>query len=215
VLSYFQSAVLETAGITDTKTAANINLGNNFQQFIFSLVGASVVDRFGRRPLLLFSNAGCCLIWLGMTVTSGIFAESGNTNKIAGDLTLFFIFLFGTVYSIGYTPLQALFPVEVLSFEMRAKGMAFSGLSVNIAGLLNQFAWPIALERISWKTYIIFCVWCAFQTVCIYFFIPETRNRTLEELDEIFNSRSPVKTSIQKMRVELAASGEILNIEHV
>jgi hypothetical protein len=43
---------------------------------------------------------------------------------------LVFIFIFGAVYSIGFTPLQALYPVEVLSFEMRAKGMGFSGMTV-------------------------------------------------------------------------------------
>jgi len=215
VLSYFQSAVLRTAGITETIPKANLNLANNFQQFFFAIVGAALVDRVGRRPLLLFSNAACCLVWLGMCVSSGIFADSGETNKAAGDVTIFFIFLFGTVYSIGFTPLQALFPVEVLSFEMRAKGMAFSGLAVNIAGLLNQFAWPIALQNIGWKTYIVFCIWCGVQTAIIYFFIPETKNRTLEELDEIFDSPTPVKTSIQKKKVALAANGEIVNIEHV
>ncbi len=45
--------------------------------------------------------------------------------------------------------------VEVLSFEMRAKGMAFSSLAVNVGGLLNQFAWPVSLKNIGWKTYII------------------------------------------------------------
>lgn len=215
VLSYFQSAVLDTAGITETIAKANLNLANNFQQFFFAVLGAMLVDRIGRRPLLLFSNTACCLVWLGMCISSALFKESGDKDKIAGDIVIFFIFLFGSVYSIGYTPLQALYPVEVLSFEMRAKGMAFSGLAVNIAGLLNQFAWPIALQNIGWRTYIVFCIWCAVQSAGIYYYIPETKNRTLEELDEIFNSSSPVKTSIQKKKVALAANGEIVNIEHV
>ena len=50
------------------------------------------------------------------------------------DLTSF---IFGAVFSVGITPLQALYPVEVLSFEMRAKGMAFSSLAVNAGGLLS------------------------------------------------------------------------------
>ena len=48
--------------------------------------------------------------------------------------------------------MKTLYPVEVLSFEGRAKGMAFSSLAVNAGGLLNQFAWPIALADIGWKT---------------------------------------------------------------
>ncbi|KFY96418.1 hypothetical protein V498_02700 [Pseudogymnoascus sp. VKM F-4517 (FW-2822)] len=215
VLSYFLSAVLDTAGVEGTIRKANLNLANNFQQFFFAVVGAVLVDRVGRRPLLIFGNVGCCLVWAGMCIASGIYQGSKEANKAAADVMLFFIFLFGSIYSIGFTPLQALFPVEVLSFEMRAKGMAFSGLAVNMANLLNQFAWPIALEDIGWKTYIVFCIWCAVQATCVYFFIPETKNRTLEELDEIFSSPTPVKTSIEKKKVALAANGEIVNVERV
>lgn len=57
--------------------------------------------------------------------------------------------------------------------------MAFSSLAVNAGGLLNQFAWPVALANIGWKTYIVFIVWCAIQTVVWYFFLPETRKRTV------------------------------------
>lgn len=46
-------------------------------------------------------------------------------------------------------------------------------------------------------------------------FLPETRNRTLEELDEIFNSPSPVKTSVAKKRLGLDAYGEVVNIQDV
>lgn len=53
-----------------------------------------------------------------------------GTNAAAATTSLVFIFVFGAVYSIGFTPLQALYPVEVLSFEMRAKGMGFSGFAV-------------------------------------------------------------------------------------
>jgi nitrate/nitrite transporter NarK len=89
------------------------------------------------------------------------------------------IFIFGAIFSIGITPLQALYPVEVLSYEMRAKGMAFSSLAVNAGGLLNQFAWPVAMRNIGWKTYIIFTIQDAVQAAIIWWMIPETKDRTV------------------------------------
>jgi MFS family permease len=136
------SKVLDTIGINGTIGQANVILINNCQQFCWALLGATLVDRVGRRPLLLFSNAGCCLVWLAMTVSSAIYQKSipaataennwkpVGTNAAAGTTCLVFRFVFGAVYSVGFTPLQALYPVEVLSFEMRAKGMAFSGFAV-------------------------------------------------------------------------------------
>lgn len=177
VLSYFLPAVLTTAGYTESIQQTNVNLGYACFQFVFALTGAAFVDRIGRRPLMLFSMTSCCIVWIGMTASTGIFSESGKTNDSAAKASIAMVFLFGMFYSIGLTPLQALYPVEVLSFEMRAKGMAFSSLAVNAGGMLNQFAWPIALANIQWKTYIIFIVWCAVQSAVFYFMMPETKNR--------------------------------------
>jgi len=210
VLSYFLPAVLSTAGYTDSVTQANINLGYSCFQFVFALIGAAFVERLGRRPMFLFSMAACCVVWIGMTASTSTFAASGDNNASAAKATVACIFIFGAVFSIGITPLQALYPVEVLSFEMRAKGMAFSSLAVAAGGLLNQFAWPISLAKIGWHTYIIFVVWCAIQWVVFYFFLPETKKRTLEELDNIFEARNPVKASLAGRKVAVAYDGTIL-----
>ena len=122
---------------------------------------------------------------------------------------------FGAVYSIGITPLQALYPVEVLSYEQRAKGMAFSGFSVNSALVLNQWAVGMALRRIGWKTFIIWTIWCAVQFVVFYFLMPETRRRTLEELDKIFEAKSPVKESLKPHKVAITSEGTILASEEI
>jgi sugar porter (SP) family MFS transporter len=190
VISYFLGAVLESAGYLNSIEQANITLINSCQQFLCAIVGALLVDKVGRRPLLIFSFTACCVIWLGMTIAASEFAKSGGginsdgtarqgTNHAASQASLAMIFIFGSVYSIGITPLQALFPVEVLSFEMRAKGMAFSSLAVNVGGLLNQFAWPVAMQNIGWYTYVIFTIQDAIQAFIIWMYIPETKGRTV------------------------------------
>lgn len=142
VLSYFLASVLDAAGYRSYLSQANITLINNCQQFLFAIVGTFLVDRFGRRKLLMFAYSACAVIWLGMTVASSKFAESyagidanGNpiyTNDAASKAAIAFVFLFGAAFSIGITPMQMLYPVEVLSFEMRAKGMAM----INLGGKL-------------------------------------------------------------------------------
>ncbi|KAJ0383655.1 hypothetical protein COL922a_010052 [Colletotrichum nupharicola] len=215
VLSYFLGSVLDTAGYRHPIQQANITLINSCQQFACAIFGAMFVDKVGRRPLLLFSFSACTVVWLGMTIASGILHQSEFHNAAASQACLAMIFLFGSVYSVGITPLQALYPVEVLSFEMRAKGMAFSNLAVNAAGLLNQFAWPVSMEKIAWKTYIIFTIWDAVQTITIWMFIPETKGRTLEELDHIFAAKNPVKESTQKKEVAVDRYGDVVNVQNV
>ena len=215
VLTYFLPAVLKTAGYTESIEQANINLGYACFQFAFALLGAAFVEKLGRRPMFLGSMAACTVVWVAMTIASSQFAASDETNSSAAKAMVAMIFLFGMVYSVGTTPLQALYPVEVLSFEMRAKGMAFSSLAVNAGNLLNQFAWPISLADIGWKTYIVFTVWDAIQVVIFYFLLPETKKRTLEEMDLIFEAKNPVKESLQKKRIDFSAEGQIVAIEKI
>lgn len=184
---------------------------------------------------MLFSMASCCVVWICVTAATAVFAGSNETNAAAAKATVAFIFIFGAVYSIGLTPLQALYPVEVLSFEMRAKRMAFSSLAVNAGGLLNQFAWPVSLKAIGWHTYIVFIVWDAIQATVFYFLMPETKNRTVcldspvfsllgmktnghtwsqfEELDQIFAAKNPVKESLKAKKVALSADRNAVGVE--
>jgi Na+/melibiose symporter-like transporter len=111
------------------------------------------------------------------------------------------IYIFGLVYSVGYTPLQALYPVECLRYEIRAKGMGVYNISVNFAGFYNQFVTGIAFTNIGWKYYFLFIFWNILTFVFIYFFFVETSNRTIEELTEIFRSQYPVKTSLTKSEI--------------
>jgi MFS family permease len=212
-LTYFMPAVLDTVGYDTDTVKARINLGYACFQFVFSLIGAALVDRVGRRPLMLFSMSSCCICWIGVTAAAGVYNNTGQTNESAARAVIAMIFIFGAVFSVGITPLQALYPVEVLSFELRAKGMAFSSLAVNAAGLLNQFAWPVSLDDIGWKTYFVFMGWCAVQTLVFYFFLPETKQRTLEELDEIFAAKNPVKKSLQRHKLTVNTDKQVMAVE--
>ncbi|KAK5239277.1 hypothetical protein LTR40_014666, partial [Exophiala xenobiotica] len=170
------SAVLDTAGVNGSIGKANVQLGYSVEQFIFAVIGAHFVEKIGRRRMMLAGFFGVSVVWVCMTASAGTLAQSlasGSvddsdavfTNENAGNAVLAFIFIFGAVYSFNITPLQALYPVECISFEIRAKGMAFQSFFVNAAGLLNQFAWPIAIKQIQWKTYIIFVAWTFIQGV--------------------------------------------------
>lgn len=204
IVSYYLSGVLDTAGITNSATQLNINLGIACASFASALCGARVVDIVGRRRMLLVVNVAVGVLWACVVACTGTYAHTGSGD--AAKATIAFIFIFMVVYSSCWTPLQALYPVEVLSYEMRAKGMAFSSLATNAAGLLNQFAWPVALQHIEWKTYIIFMIWCFIQAIILYFLIPETKGRTLEELDDVFQAPNPVKASLEKTQVKVERS---------
>ncbi|KAH7108656.1 lactose permease [Dendryphion nanum] len=214
-LDYFIAAVLETAGFTEQIEQMNLNLGKACLQLTLAVFGATMVDKLGRRPMLIGSFSAASVLWVGAIVSVSIADKSDNTNKSASSAFLAMIFLFNAVFAFGITPLQALFPIEVLSFEIRAKGMGFSNLALSAAMLVNQFAYPIALDKIGWKLYIVFACWCPCMAAIVWMWIPETKNRTLEELDDIFNAPNPRNASLMKKKVALDSNANIIEVEKI
>lgn len=204
-VTYFLPAMLSTTGITDSTTILNINLGITITSGGAACFGASLMDRFGRRKMLISCCVAMALLWAGMLGGTGSYYENGNVE--AAKASIVFVFFIGIVFSAAYTPLQALYPVECLSYEQRAKGMALQNMAGNAASLINQFAFPIALEDITWKTYFIYLGTCTVQAVYYYFIMVETKGHTLEELTEIFKAHNPRLVSlIKKEDVEEAVA---------
>ena len=65
----------------------------------------------------------------------------------------------------------------------------------------TTFVTGLAFASARWKYYFLFIAWDTFEFICIYFFFVETKNRTLEELTEIFQAKSPVKASLKTTEV--------------
>jgi Sugar (and other) transporter len=76
-------------------------------------------------------------------------------------------------------------------------------MSSGTAGFVNTFAAPIAIQNITYWFYAFFVFWDCFEAAFIYFFFVETKGRTLEELEEVFQAKNPRKASTEKKRLEM------------
>ncbi|WRT66050.1 uncharacterized protein IL334_003002 [Kwoniella shivajii] len=192
LITYFLPVLLLQAGITSPDRQRVLNFANSLTSFAGALTGTVLTDFIGRRALLLIGSTSCMI---GMALAAGLLSPAGEQSDIRATAGIAFIFLFMVFYSLGYTPLQGLYPAEVLSYENRAKGIALQTWLGAACGLINTFALPSALQHLKWKTYIIFCGWDVVGLVVIYLFAVETKRLTLEDLDHIFESKNPKKAS--------------------
>ncbi|OAQ65486.1 MFS monosaccharide transporter [Pochonia chlamydosporia 170] len=195
VVSYYLPAMLATTGMTKSDQILNINLGYTAISAVASYVGASLIEKMGRRPTSIWTSVACSICFAGITGGAGAFASTKSSSAASAGVA--FIFIFGWCYNFGMTPLQALYPVECLSYEQRGKGLAFVFAFVHCLAFVNQFCFPIALQKIGWYTYIIFIGWDLIQATISYLFSVETKARSLEEMSEIFEARNPVKASLR------------------
>lgn len=225
-VSYYYATMLRGAGITSGHTRLLYNGMQNVVSFGGAVFGALYTDKWGRRPQLLVSTAILVVIFTiicPLVATNLKTDENGKVMMGKGNIPqikrpaqakaiIACIFVFGFVYSAGYTPLQQLYPVECLRYESRAKGMAFYNFWVNIANFYNTFVTGIAFEGATWKYYFLFIFWDMFEFCFIYFFYVETRRRTLEEISEIFQAPNPVKHSLNKTRIIMHGSHGVTEV---
>ncbi|KAK5020650.1 hypothetical protein LTR60_000334 [Cryomyces antarcticus] len=185
IVSYYLAPILKSVGITSSISQAGINLGIQVWNAILAALGALAAERYGRRPLWLLSASGMLASFIVVTALSGVFAEKGI--KAAGSATVAFLFIFFGFYDIAFTPLSIAYPVEILPFRLRAKGLSINPTVVFGAGFFNQYVNPIALEALHWKFYLVYIGTLAAMIPTIYFLFPETKGRTLEEIATVFD----------------------------
>jgi sugar porter (SP) family MFS transporter len=199
--SYYMPAMLKSAGITEEKKVLALNGVNPALCFLGAIIGARMTDVIGRRPLLLYSIVFCSCCFAVLTGTSKA-ATDDPSNVAAANTTVAFVFLFGIIFSFGWTPLQSMYISETLTTTTRAKGTALGNLFSSAASVIIQYSSGPALEKIGYYFYIVFVFWDLLEGVFIYFFFPETKERTLEELSEVFEAPNPVKKSLQKRNAQ-------------
>ncbi|KAJ6538473.1 general substrate transporter [Mycena vulgaris] len=159
---YYITVVFDLAGVKTQDGRLKFSFIAVAMGALGALVGALVVDRIGRRALWLW---GTGLSAVTMALAAGFTAKADSGPAIA--------FL-------------CMYPSECLNFSNRSKGLAlFAGIE-SVAAVVNNFAGAVAFQKIGWKYMLVPAIWDVVETIVIWFWAVETKGRTLEELDEIF-----------------------------
>lgn len=151
-------------------------------QIIGALAAVYTIDRFGRRALMLFSGVGMCIC---MALLAG--CTSNEDNHQANDAAVFALFAINFIYSVGFAGCCFCYSAEISPLHVRS---LVNGIAVSITWATNfliAMVTPVAFDAIDWQYYI---VWTAVNgfliTPIVYFFFPETKQRSCEQLDELF-----------------------------
>ncbi|KIM27466.1 hypothetical protein M408DRAFT_24412 [Serendipita vermifera MAFF 305830] len=189
LISYYLDPVLQNVGVSEAPTRGLINGGIQIWCLFVAVSAALLVDKIGRRPLFLMSNAGMVVVFVIWTVTTALWTT--EENRAAANASIAFMPIYFLAYSIAYTPMLVSYTVEILPYSIRARGFAM----MNVFGIgitTNQFVNPIALKAIGWKLYIVYCAWLVFELVYIFLFLVETKGKTLEETAALFDGKEVV-----------------------
>ena len=149
---YYLNQVFKTVGITDPTVQLLINGILQIWGFAWSVSSAALVERVGRRVLVLSSFSGMLVFFTFQTVCSARYVITKSSS--AAHAVIAFIFLFSASTALAFAPFVVAYPLEILPYPIRTKGLSALGFFITLALIFNQYVNPIALHRIGWKYYV-------------------------------------------------------------
>lgn len=180
LITYYAPVIFEVSVGIPHNTAMLLAGFNGIAYLISSLIPIWCLDRFGRRNLMLFACAGqaCCMAVLAGTVSDG--------GHASGIVAIVMLFLFNFFFAIGLLAIPWLLPAEYAPLAIRTKAAALAAASNWIFTFLVVEITPVSINSIAWRTYIYFAIFNACFLPLIWFFYPEVRNLSLEQIDKLF-----------------------------
>jgi MFS family permease len=152
-----------------------------------------LIEHLGRRTLLLWGAGGilACLFSLGL-----VMIKHASFGLVLGWIALFIISSFLGFYAISYGPISWLYMSEVFPQHLRASGMSVATMVNWATQAVVSFTFLDALNyfgpTVVFWTYGVIGI---FAFLFIYYRVPETRGKSLEELAEIFQTSAPSPVS--------------------
>jgi hypothetical protein len=142
---------------------------------LFTLVGMTFIDRFGRKSLLMVGAAGTCACLAGV---AWIFNSHSHQADLLGLLVVYIAFFALSQGAVIWVYIGEVFPTSV-----RSKGQGAGNASHWITNTIIAFTFPVLVHRFGSGTpFVFFASATLLQLVVVTLFYPETKGQTLEEL---------------------------------
>ncbi|MCJ1305505.1 hypothetical protein MMC08_008319 [Hypocenomyce scalaris] len=162
----------------------------NITQLVAVTVCFFFIDYVGRRRLAIWWGFSMGVPYVILAVLVGLYSSDWAAHKAAGWGAVAAAFAYMCIYGSSYNALGWALPPEVFPNASRAKGVAISTATVWLCNFIIGVAVPVMLKTASFGTYIFFACLCFLSGVWAYFLVPETKGKTLEEMDAIFGDTS-------------------------
>ncbi|KXL51301.1 hypothetical protein M433DRAFT_157583 [Acidomyces richmondensis BFW] len=155
-------------------------------EFLATIPAVIWVDSWGRKWTLIVGAIGMAVSQFIVAGIIGAFEHNWKNHMSAGWTGVAFIWIYIINFAYSWGPCAWIVVSEIFPLSMRAKGVSIGGSS----NWLNNFAVGLStspfISASQFGTFIFFGCITSIAALWVYFFVPETKGRTLEEMDELF-----------------------------
>lgn len=181
----------QLAGLSDSESF-KYTIGAQILSIARCVATLFVVDRFGRRTNILY-GVGTIIVVDFIIGGTGLVKDNDQALKA----TISFMMMYGFFYNFGLGSVCYPIASENPTSALRTKTIGLALSSTNIAGMVWSFVLPYIFNpdegNLGASTMFIFAGFSLLFWVYFYFCVPETANRTLEEVDEMYFNKVPLR----------------------
>ncbi len=179
---YYAPRIFEMTGLADS-AALFSTVGIGLINLVFTMVGMVLIDRAGRKILMLIGS-------VGLITSLGLVAGAFYLERFAG--VPFFLFLYIAFFAMSQGAVIWVFISEVFPNEVRGMGQSLGSFTHWILAAVIANVFPYFANRFGGDTvFTFFTVMMVLQLIFVLFVMPETKGRTLEEIGKSMSTRSP------------------------
>jgi sugar porter (SP) family MFS transporter len=141
----------------------------------FTILAMLLVDKLGRKPLMLIGSAGLAILYVIIVKMLG-----------AGSVSVSWFLLAAIgIYAMSLAPVTWVLIAEIFPNNVRTAASTIAILSLWVAYFILVFTFPILFDKLGDSTFYIYAVLCALGFLFIFFKVKETKGKTLEELENV------------------------------
>lgn len=185
VIAYYSSSIIKKVANANDINALLGSWGFGMLNFLFAIPAWYTIDTFGRRNLLLLTLPFMAIFLL---ITGFAFWIPDDQTDAKLGVVLMGIYAYACFYSPGFGPVPMTYAAEAFPLYIRELGMTYSTVVLWFFNSVLAITW-FRMEEVfkpqgafGW-----YAAWCAILWVLTFFFLPETKALTLEELDIVFS----------------------------
>jgi len=185
-IQYYLIEIIASAGMESDKAQLGVLIILGVLKLMFVVIASKVVDKRGRKPLLLLSLAGMCGACI-MISFSFLGNEDENNASTRSAFTILGLSLYLSFFSIGMGPIAWLVPSEIFATSIRAKAMSVAVFSNRIVATVMASTFLSTANAIGWGAFfLVLAAIAVVVAIFVYFVLPETKGRSLEDMSMFF-----------------------------
>lgn len=193
-IQYYLNTVIAAVGIPEGTTLNAILLTLMIVKLISTTAGGYLVDRNGRRPMAFISLTGCIVGLIFVSASFFLNSKTPNPAAVISGIVLYLVF-----FSLAMGPLNWLLPSEVFTSSIRAKGMSLTTCADRFISFLFEISFLSTATAMGWGPfYLMLAIVCCIVMAFYYLLVPETKGKSLEEMNlffaEITNDTTTIET---------------------